>query len=410
MRVTYSGPVVTGKDGEGIDTYGADLSTINKVLMVQSAQFTGSEGWDLDQALYAPEIPSSQRPCKKTDIVIPKGSQIVRLDLVVGVAFGGTSGGDALHVGIVYPDGETLIKGLAYKPVPGNIRGVANLWYHAHPIRWKNVGDKYWSSDGLTPSNKDGRITVQYAQTPYTVQVATWTTSNYWVTVSNPRVCTTVGGNATVTVETGGGSVSLGIAEGQTVTGSRVPADTTVASTSGSNITLSNAITGSGSVSGVDLEFGLNRTSGTNGFIGVGAPITNIVNARVCTTVGGNATVTLAPDARSVGILAGQAVTGSGVPADTTVSSVSGASVVLSNAITTSGTRTEVTLSFGANTAWEQGTFVTAVPATGNAFEVNKKPLTSQSVMTSNLALGDATQGQATINVYYLQDQNLSSY
>ena len=71
------------------------------------------------------------------------------------------------------------------------------------------------------------------------------------------------------------------------------------------------------------------------------------------TTVSGNATVTLG--ATNILIGAGQTVTGSGIPANTTVVSVSGTSVVLSNNATASAT---VTLTFNNNVEVSGGVVV----------------------------------------------------
>lgn len=165
---------------------------------------------------------------------------------------------------------------------------------------------------------------------------------------------------------------TAGLSPGQYVTGTYIPAGTTIVSILGSTITLSQNASGTnvtltttaGVTSGSTSMVGLASTtslavgnfitgqgittgttvasiSGNNVVLSLPATLSNTVLSTTGTTATSTAVTALAS---TVGIVVGMFVTGSGVPANTTVSAISGTGITLSQATTSSVTG--VTLTF----------------------------------------------------------------
>jgi len=133
---------------------------------------------------------------------------------------------------------------------------------------------------------------------------------------------TTSSGTPTVTLSAPNSFVVVGLA----VTGSGIPANTFVASVSGTTVTLTKNATASATVT-------LTYTNFTMSKIGI--------FTQTITTVSTSATATIvAPLTNEFIIGAGQTVTGSGIPAGTTVVSVVGTTITLSQPATASATIT----------------------------------------------------------------------
>jgi hypothetical protein len=133
---------------------------------------------------------------------------------------------------------------------------------------------------------------------------------------------TTSSGTPTVTLSAPNSFVVVGLA----VTGSGIPANTFVASVSGTTVTLTKNATASATVT-------LTYTNFTMSKIGVFTQtITTVITSATATIV--------APLTNEFIIGAGQTVTGSGIPAGTTVVSVVGTTLTLSNPASASATIT----------------------------------------------------------------------
>lgn len=165
---------------------------------------------------------------------------------------------------------------------------------------------------------------------------------------------------------------TAGLSPSQYVTGSNIPANTTISSISGTTITLSQNATGTNSTltttagvtTGSTSMIGLASTSGLvvgNLVFGPGVTTGTTVTAisgnnvtlsspatlsnTVLSTTGTTATsTTITALATTVGIVVGMFITGTGIPANTTVSTISGSTITISNAATSSVTG--VTLTF----------------------------------------------------------------
>jgi hypothetical protein len=175
------------------------------------------------------------------------------------------------------------------------------------------------------------------------------------MTISEPSTVSFAGTTNGSTSVSGITSTS-GISVGMTVSGSDIPASTTVTAVATNSITLSNAATGSTS----------------NEALIASAPVTQIITGTE------HATATVDSIADTSNLLVGDLVEGSGIPADTSITAVSANSITLSNPATGSGAQTlyVTPTTIQASGALSSGS--TAVTGLAN---------------TSGLTIGDAVTG-----------------
>jgi hypothetical protein len=117
-----------------------------------------------------------------------------------------------------------------------------------------------------------------------------------------------------------------GVAVGQTVSGVGIPSGAKVVAIDGSSVTMNAPVAGANAAVPIEFSFTLNTTGSTN------------------------SSTSLTSVADTTGIAAGQTVTGTGIPAGTTVASVSGSTVVISQAATSTNTGVALTFTYQLNT------------------------------------------------------------
>ena len=139
------------------------------------------------------------------------------------------------------------------------------------------------------------------------------------------KINTAVGSTTTSSTSVTLNAPNTGIVVGQTVTGTGLAANSKVASISGVNLVLSTAVTSGNS------SRNLTFTSIASG-----------------TTTSGSTTITLVDSPINSKIVVGQTITGSGIPANATVASISGTTLTLSASAT--ATASSVALTIGGGT------------------------------------------------------------
>ncbi len=178
MKVVYSGPVKTGTNQDTSGSGNNDRSNSHHVLMCQTASFTGSQAWTVIQP--GDGATQSDLIFKALDIVIPAGSQICRIDWVIGEKFNG-NGGENIYLGAMTSSTTARTDWFGYVLASGNISGVPSPWYRTTPSRWYNVGGS------ASPAWPNPGEDVQFCATFYQDSTDTDATA-YWNHSSAPRV------------------------------------------------------------------------------------------------------------------------------------------------------------------------------------------------------------------------------
>ncbi len=271
MKVTYSGPVRAGeKESLGQDPLQLPVdqgghSTIERILMCQTANFTGSEAYTLYSAT------ESDLTFKELDIAIPYKAEILRVD-VLTIASPNGDQGEYWNIGVMLPDGTADVNFLWQAAAYGAVFGVLDPLNDPHTGRWTNVGTTQAGSISWpSGEGKDARLCVNLYDVGAEQDTATgvsWGTSasNLITTTPVAKTCAITDESITVTPAS-----MTGIVKGQTVTGTGIPTGTTVATVSVSTITLSQAATATNGTAALSLGYRIG-----NGGIQVGVPVRDI--------------------------------------------------------------------------------------------------------------------------------------
>jgi len=182
MRVTYSGPVKTGTRQDTAEGGQNARSNSNHILMCQTDSFTGSEAWtvvtpgdgDLDSELIF----------KPLDIVIPAGSQICRIDMIISDHFDG-SNKEKLYLGIMTSETTARTDWFGYDAVSGNASGVRDPSWQADPDNWYDVGHS-GAGTNWPNAGEDVRICATF------LNETTDTKNGWWNHVTNARLIYTL--------------------------------------------------------------------------------------------------------------------------------------------------------------------------------------------------------------------------
>ncbi|MEN3941665.1 hypothetical protein WJU23_10265 [Prosthecobacter sp. SYSU 5D2] len=141
------------------------------------------------------------------------------------------------------------------------------------------------------------------------------------------------------------------LVSGIPVTGPGIPSGTTLVSSADDNTSLNGLILGGNANVRTTVSAGTPITVGavlnSSAFFLAGTAVTNkqtIQNTRTATYASGINSITLVPDANPLRI--GDVVTGTGIPANTTVTSITGSIITLSNLTTAAGTGASLTFSY----------------------------------------------------------------
>ena len=271
MKVTYSGPVRAGeKESLGQDPLQLPVdqgghSTIERIVMCQTANFTGSEAYTLYSAA------ESDLTFKELDIVIPYKAEILRVDILTVASPNGDQG-EYWDIGVMLPDGTADVNFIWQAAASGATFGMLDPLNEPHVGRWTNVGTTQAGSISWpSGEGKDARLCANLYDQGSTTGTATgvsWGTSasNLITTTPLARTCAIIDTSVSVTPA----SMS-DIVKGQTVTGTGIPVGTTVAAVGVSTINLSQAATATNGTAALSFGYRIG-----DGGIQVGVPVRDI--------------------------------------------------------------------------------------------------------------------------------------